>query len=131
MAGGDETGRDALAGARVLVTEDQAVVAIDLEATLGELGCVVLGPAASVAEALRLVGPGTLDAALLNMGLLDGFALPVAEALAAAGVPFALLTGYPEERLDHPALRAVPHLAKPFDTGELGRVLARLLGAAA
>jgi CheY-like chemotaxis protein len=129
-AGGDGRARGGLAGARVLVAEDQALLALDLEMPLRELGCAVLGPAASVAEALRLVGPGRPDAALLDLNLLDGSAVPVAAALASAGVPFALLTGHAGELPDHPALRGAPRLDKPFGGGELRQALARLLGQA-
>ena len=78
MAGGDEPGRAVLPGARVLVAEDQAVIAMDLAMTLREFGCAVLGPAASVAEALALAGRERPDAALLDLGLSDGPAVPVA-----------------------------------------------------
>ena len=69
MTGGDEPGRAALSGAQVLVVEDQALIAMDLEVTLREFGCAVLGPAASVAEALALAGRERPDAALLDLGL--------------------------------------------------------------
>ena len=112
-----------LAGAAVLVAEDDAVIALDLEATLRRLGCRVLGPAGSVERALALLAAERLDAALL-----DGWSEAVAEALARAGVPFALGTGYGPGGLDgHPALRAAPLLAKPFGPRSLQTILRRLL----
>jgi CheY-like chemotaxis protein len=117
-----------LAGATVLVAEDDAVIALDLEATLRGLGCRVLGPAASAGEALALLAAGRPDAALLDVELLDGWSGPAAEALARAGVPFALVTGHDPASLDgHPALRDAPLLLKPYTAAALERVLLRLL----
>jgi predicted TIM-barrel fold metal-dependent hydrolase len=59
---------------------------------------------------------------------MDGWAEPVAEALAAAGVPFALTTGHMPRGLDGPALRDAPCLAKPFDPEGLRAVMLGLLG---
>src|SRR5689334_8220047 len=99
--GAEDIGRWPLAGARVLVAEDEFVVALDLEVGLRELGCEVVGPAASVAQALALVARERPDAALLDVALLDGNAAPAAEALRSAGVPFVLLTDHgPETPLD-------------------------------
>ena len=131
MVGDDkQPGPRALAGAVVLVAEDEALIAMDLEMILQELGCAVLGPAASAADALLLLARRRPDAALLDLVLTDGPAAPVAEALAAAGVPFALLTGTAGTP-DHPALRGAPRLDKPFAPGQLRRLLVLLLGPAA
>ena len=116
-----------LAGARVLVAEDDFVIALELEALLREFGCEVLGPATMVGEALELLGRERPDAALLDVGLGDGPAWPVAAALAAAGVPFALATGYPAEGLGAAASAAVAVLGKPFGAAEVERVLLGLL----
>ena len=102
------------------------MIAMDLEMTLRDLGCAVLGPAASTADALLLLARGRPDAALLDLALSDGTAVPVAEALGAAGVPFALLTGTAGTP-DHPALRGAPRLDKPFAPGQLRRLLVLLL----
>ena len=82
------------AGAKVLVVEDEVVVALELEATLREVGCTPLGPVASIADALATLKADRPDAVLLDLGLTDGRATPVAEALASAGVPFAVMTGF-------------------------------------
>src|SRR4051794_30968770 len=121
-----------LAGARVLVAEDEAVIAFEIafeiETALRELGCVVLGPAAATADTLGLVARERPDAALLDVELLDGSA---AAACAARGVPFALVTGYGEDEVTEPAFAAAPRLAKPFAAHELRRVLAALLASRA
>jgi CheY-like chemotaxis protein len=119
---------DVLEGVRVLVAEDDGVVALDLAATLEGFGCVVLGPAPTVAETLALLAGGERpDAALLDLGLQDGWSGPAAEALAAAGVPFALTTGHDRSSLDAPALRAAPCLEKPFGCDDLRGMMLELI----
>ena len=117
-----------LAEARVLVAEAEAVIALDLERTLQGFGCAVLGPVAAVADALRLLERERPDAALLELGLRDGHAAPLAEALARLGVPFALVTSHNRgEHEEQPVLRAAPRVPKPYRRGELDRILGRLL----
>jgi DNA-binding response OmpR family regulator len=116
-----------LAGVTVLLVEDDAIIALDLETGLRELGCTVIGPAATVNEALTLLRDHRPRVALLDLGLRDGPATPVAAALNAAGVPFVLVTGYNPSDLDAPALRGAPRLVKPFDLEALAPVLRALL----
>ena len=111
----------ALTGLRVLVVEDEFLIALDLLAILADLGCTVLGPAASVPDALRLLAADRPDAALLDLNLGGTRATPVALALAAGGVPFATVTAYahrPEAVFD-----GVPLVAKPFQPGRIRDVL--------
>ena len=112
---------------RVLVVEDEYVVALELEGVLRDLGCEVLGPVASVAQALALLGRERPDAATLDLNLLDGLAVLVAERLASMGVPFVLCTAYAAEHLAHPLLKGVPKLGKPLDGTALWRGLEGLL----
>jgi two-component system, response regulator PdtaR len=119
--------RDALRDARALVAEDEALIALDLEAALRGLGCEVLGPTPTVAATLALLAERRPDVALLDPGLRDGWAAPVARALAAAGVPFAVVTGHHPARLAaDPALRDAPRLAKPYRREDLRAAVARL-----
>jgi len=112
-----------LGSRRVLVVEDEAIVAMLLEDELAEAGAVVLGPAGSVDEALRLIdaaaADGGLSGAVLDIDL-DGFGVgPVADRLAALGVPFLFATGWV---VDGPLMgghAAVPVLEKPFDSRTL------------
>ena len=97
---------------RVLVVEDEAIVAMHLERVLEGAGWEVVGPAGQVDAALRLAWREPLDAALLDLDLRGESGAPVAEALVARGVPVVvlsgsrrgLLTGVPEgvSRLDKP-----------------------------
>src|ERR687884_1480786 len=109
-----------LDGSKVLVVEDEFVIATDYQVLLWRLGCEVLGPAASAAEALVLLRHERPDAAVVDVRLADGRATPVVEALRAAGVPFVLVTGCRPAELPEPALGCAPRLAKPCDQGALG-----------
>jgi CheY-like chemotaxis protein len=112
---------------RVLLVEDEMLIAISIEDVLVEAGCEVVGPAATVDAALALLRNGQkLDAALLDMNLDGQSALPVADTLAENSIPFLVLTGYGPEALAG-AHQHVPVLPKPFDHGELTRALRRLL----
>src|SRR5687767_6977319 len=116
-----------LVGAKVLVAEDNALIALEIEVDLQEQGCIVLGPTATIADTLASLSHDRPDAALLDMHLLDGLATPIAATLAAAGVPFALLTG---DRLDVPedaALADVPRIEKPLRDGDFEQMVGQLL----
>jgi DNA-binding response OmpR family regulator len=118
--------RPDLAGLTVLVAEDEAIVALELEGTLRAGGCAVLGPAQSNAEALELLHRrGRPDAALLNATLADGSAMALVEAMRAAGVPIGLVTGYGVDELEAP-LRGLPVLAKPHHPTDLLAFVRRL-----
>jgi CheY-like chemotaxis protein len=125
---GEPTPASRLTGAKVLVTEDDPVIALDLRGILQDLGCLVLGPVASVRDGLALLARERPHAALLDVGLLDGRATPLAEALAAAAVPFALMTGYAKAELDKAAFAAAPRLDKPFGQGAITAAALQLLG---
>lgn len=111
-----------LTALKVLVVEDEALVSMLVEDMLGDLGCVVVGPAAELDEALRLATTADIDAALLDVNLGGRPIFPVADALRARGVPFAFASGYGEAGLsdDH---RGAAVLQKPFREADLRRVL--------
>src|SRR3954470_17376752 len=98
-------------GARVLVAEDDTLVALDLMTTLQTASYVVVGPVASVAETLAIIDSAPPDAALLDPRFAAGNPVPVAAALRAGDVPFVVLTD--DEGLLEPALADAPRLAKP------------------
>jgi DNA-binding response OmpR family regulator len=111
-----------LHGLRVLVVEDTLFVAEFIVDGLQDLGCDVVGPAPRVAQGLALATAEPLDGALLDVNLAGEFCFPIAEALAARGVPFALLTGYNDVSLP-PEFRRVPRLTKPFELKELAKLV--------
>ena len=88
----------------MLVVEDEFLIAMDLELLLQEHGCRVLGPAATVAEALRLLQGETPDVALLDINLQGELVTPVAEELRARGVLFVLASAYDGHKLGVVAL---------------------------
>lgn len=104
----------ALAGRRILIVEDEMLIAMQLEDMLLEMGCEVIGPATSVAEALKLIGAGRLDGALLDVNLGGEQVYPVADALAASGAPFVFVTGYGRTGLSG-VHRGHPTLPKPIN----------------
>jgi DNA-binding NtrC family response regulator len=109
---------------RVLLAEDEAVVAFDLEGQIVGLGHEVVS-AGSIAEALPLTEDPRLDVAVLDVTLADGPVWPLLQALARRNVPFILLTGHSHDVVPAPWQDA-PLLAKPVDPEGLARALARL-----
>jgi DNA-binding NarL/FixJ family response regulator len=116
---------EVLRGRRIMIVEDEMLVAMELESLLSEQGCSVVGPAPTAARALALLDEGLPDAAILDVNLNGQTAMPVAEALSEQGVPFLLATGYSQSL--QPALKDAPRLDKPVDHDQLVRVLAGLL----
>jgi DNA-binding response OmpR family regulator len=111
---------------RVLVVEDEALLARLVGDTLAEAGCAVLGPAATVADALALLGAEEAPAAaVLDLNLGGETAGPVAAALAARGVPVVVATGYGASAMPD-WTGSAPVVTKPFGSGELVAALARL-----
>ena len=107
-----------------MLVEDDTLIALDLEASLLATGCSILGPLATVEEALAAVSANDLDGALLDVNLGREMAYPVADALADRGVPFVFLTGYGRDILPERHLgRAL--VTKPFQPAELLRELVR------
>jgi DNA-binding response OmpR family regulator len=87
------SGTGVLAGRRILVVEDEALVSLMLGDALESAGAVVIGPASTVRAALALLGEEAIDCAVLDVKLEDGISVPVAEALAALGIRFVIATG--------------------------------------
>ena len=113
-------------GRLVLVVEDEFLIALDLEQLLRRRGWRVLGPAATVAEALQLLRGETPDVALLDVNLRGEPVTPVAAELRARGVPFVLASAYDRLGLLRDAvLAAAPNVGKPTDERRLLAALAR------
>jgi CheY-like chemotaxis protein len=83
-----------LAGKRVLIVEDEALVAMLLEEILGDCGCQLVGPVGTVPAALAAVQSERFDAAVLDVNLAGESAYPVAEVLDRRQIPFLFLSGY-------------------------------------
>jgi CheY-like chemotaxis protein len=101
----------ALLGKHILLVEDEFLVAMLASDTLADEGAVVLGPAATLAQALALVKQETIDLAVLDVNLNGERSEPVADALTARRIPFVVLTGYGQEGWRGPP---APILDKPY-----------------
>lgn len=120
----------AFAGRRVLVVEDESLVAMLLETILEDMGCVPVGPAATVEEGLQMASEGDpVDAALLDVNVAGKQVFPIAEALKARGVPFVFSTGYGEGGLPE-EWRGQPTLQKPFTEAAVRDALMKAMGLA-
>lgn len=92
--------RRSLMARRILIVEDEAMLALDLEFAFEDAGAQVVGPAVSLDQAMALVsGVADIDAAVLDVDIAGQPVLPVAQALSAAGVPFVFHTGH-GDRID-------------------------------
>lgn len=109
---------DSLSGRRVLVVEDEMLIAVEIEDTLTALGCEIVGPTGKLEEALELADDDGLDAAILDVTIRGGKVFPVAEKLLARGVPFVLASGYGDWALPE-EMRDRDRLIKPFTAAEL------------
>ncbi|MBE7218495.1 MAG: response regulator [Caulobacteraceae bacterium] len=116
-----------LDGVRVLVVEDEALVAMLLEDMLGDLGAIVTATTGTVEEAVAKVRTGGLDVAILDVNLGAQSSAPVAEALKAANTPFVFATGYGESGVPE-AFRGRPALQKPYGMNDVQRLLSAAVG---
>ncbi|SDP41995.1 PAS domain S-box-containing protein [Filomicrobium insigne] len=107
-----------MAGTRVLVVEDEPLVAIDIEDCLKEAGCSVLGPAANAEQAMRLIKNETFDIALMDANLAGTRVDELAQTLKARGIPFAFVSGYGREGLPAGFQEALL-VSKPFNSRQL------------
>lgn len=115
-----------LNGTKVLVVEDETLVACDIMLALQDAGAVVIGPAPTVQSALELIDRSPPEAAVLDVRLGADHVSPVARALHGRGVPFVFHTGHANEEMlgEWPQARVV---RKPADPSVLITELARLL----
>jgi CheY-like chemotaxis protein len=118
--------RPHLDGLRVLIAEDQAIVAMEIEDVLREAGCEVLGPVVSLQSALALLEQTMPDIAILDVNLEGALSFPLAESLRARGIPVILATGYMGRSLPV-EWQQTPLLSKPFNRTELEDALADLI----
>jgi DNA-binding NarL/FixJ family response regulator len=113
-------------GLRVLVVEDEALIRLELEDMLADLGCEIAGSAGNLDAALTLADQVTCDLAILDINLANRPVKPVADRLEARGIPFLFTTGYPDHghRVAH---SRAPLLEKPYTRASLGAVLSQLV----
>jgi CheY-like chemotaxis protein len=113
--------------ARVLIVEDEALVALDIARQLTEAGLTVVGPAVSIAGALQLIEKVGCDAAVLDINLGCETSEPIAQELRTKNIPFVILTGYATSAAV-PSYYGAPVISKPARPAELIATLWRCLG---
>jgi CheY-like chemotaxis protein len=118
----------ALIGKRVLIVEDEMLVALLIEELLADLGCSTLGPCGSLGKALEAAQTGTFDLAVLDVNLGGEMVYPVAEALAERHIPFLFLSGYGDEAVP-PGHAEWKVCAKPFKADYLAEMLSAVVEA--
>ena len=114
-------------GLRVLVVEDEIMVSLLIEDMLGDFGHHVVGPVAHLNKAVEMARREALDVAILDVNIKGKEVYPVAEALAARGIPFIFATGYAKGGLRAPYLDR-PSLQKPFRRHTLRELFAAVCG---
>ena len=114
-----------LSGRRILVVEDEMMVLMLIEDMLSDLGCEAVTTAATVPQALTLIGAQVFDAAMLDMNLNGDKTTSVADALSARDVPFFFPTGYSGREM-RDGYRDRPLLIKPFRFEKLTEIFPEL-----
>jgi CheY-like chemotaxis protein len=117
-------------GFRILVVEDELLIALALEDILLSLDCEVVGPLGNVEEALDIVRSETFDGALLDVNVRGQLVYPVAEALMARNVPVIFCSGYSDTAIMPARFRDLPQVAKPYDDRVLLRAMETVFHAA-
>lgn len=112
-----------LNGLKILVVEDEVLVAMDLAHMIRRLGGDVLGPVGTVRGATEVMEQTEIDGAVMDLGLGRESGSGVAERLLANGVPILLTTGYGDQALPD-ALAHVPRLSKPYSMTDFQRLAA-------
>jgi two-component SAPR family response regulator len=120
----------ALQGVRILIVEDESILAMDLENRLKGEGCEVIGLVSREAKALDLLERDRPDAVVLDLNLNGKLPSDLVDALVAQQIPFVIVTGYSKRQFDSPALQGAPRLDKPIKTEDLVRALSDLVRAA-
>lgn len=105
---------------RILIVEDEYLIAMDLKHALEDAGLDVLGPVPSVGDALRMLGAEAVDAAVLDINLGGSSVYSLCEVLRGRNVPFVFATGYNADDVPE-AWRQVPRFEKPVNPEQIAR----------
>lgn len=113
---------------RILITEDEALVALEIEMVVNDAGYSVAGMASNQSKAIKIIDAGECDAAIIDANLSGTSAEPIADRLRTAGIPFVVVSGYSADQINW--LQDAPLIGKPFSTTHLTSALHRLLDGA-
>jgi two-component sensor histidine kinase len=111
-----------LQGKRIIIIEDEPLVAMDVESTLAEAGCEIIGSAGTLDKARSLIAHAEYDAALVDINLAGHPVDELAVALTQKSIPFAFVTGYGREGMPR-GFRDAVLLKKPFSPDQLLAVI--------
>ena len=117
-----------LANRRILLAEDEGLIALDVEAMLQGFGCEVVGPLSDVEDILLAIQAQPLDGALLDVNLRGRQVFDILPEFISRNIPVVLTSGYDDVSLFPHAFRQLPRLSKPFDQGTLQRVCITTIG---
>lgn len=115
----------AIADKHILIVEDEALIAMTAEDIITGLGGVVIGPATTVSEGLRLAESAPIDAALLDVNLNGYRSDAIAHALDQRGIPYVFATGYGRQGVE--GFPDAPVIAKPYSAAALAELLGALI----
>jgi len=118
---------DLLSGVRVLIVEDEALLALEIQELLQSAGSTVIGTFNDLARAGQVARREAIDVAVLDTNLNGEMVYPLADDLAVRGIPFVFVTGYATSNLPE-RFRSMPQVAKPFDPTSLTNELQRMMG---
>jgi len=120
-----------LANRRILVAEDEGLIALDLESMLQEFGCEVVGPLSDIHDILEAIRSQPVDSALLDVNLRGRQVFEILPEFISRRIPVVLTSGYDDATLFPRVFRELPRISKPFDLATLRQVCAVTMGAAA
>jgi CRP-like cAMP-binding protein len=115
---------------RILIVEDNYLMATEVEEFVRSCGYAVAGAAPSVEKGLALIAEDNVDGALLDIDLAGTPSFPMCRTLSDKGVPFLFLSAYSPNTIVPPEFRTTPHLTKPFEPAALKSALRALVGSA-
>jgi CheY-like chemotaxis protein len=115
-----------LQGRRVLIVEDEYLLAMDLAERFEDLGVEVIGPAATVRDAVALLGNQEVEGAVLDINIRGERVYPVADILTQKNVPFVFTSGYSKE-LEPEAYASIPRCIKPANFLHVAQLLASVM----
>ena len=119
---------ESLAKRRILLAEDEGLIALDVEAMLQGFGCEVVGPLSKLEDILLAVQVQPLDGALLDVNLRGRQVFDILPEFISRNIPVVLTSGYDDASLFPPAFRELPRISKPFDQSTLHRVCVTTIG---
>jgi len=117
-----------LANRRILLAEDEGLIALDVESMLQGFGCEVVGPLSELEDILLAIQAQPLDGALLDVNLRGRQVFDILPEFISRNIPVVLTSGYDDASLFPRAFRELPRISKPFDQGTLHRVCVDTIG---